>query len=245
MSNIMMKKLSLWTLVAAAVLIVVLVAAGVTIIVVDKKPTAPADVFVRVGDTYSYKGEPNKKNNAAVSVPATYNDLPVTEIGANAFKDFKKLTSVTLPDSITIIQDNAFNGCTALVSISIPDSVTEICASAFANCTALKNITLSQNMGKVDSKTFENCTSLEAIDFPANITRVDSKAFSGSGIKTVTVRVDEVLTVVNDSFPFEQLTSVYVLNNNLVGQYWLTDIWKDYANMTKNIVKQPLPTDAQ
>ena len=67
-------------------------------------------------------------------------DGSVTSIGWGAFK-YCGLTSITIPDSVTRIEDEAFAGCTGLTSITIPDSVTRIDDKAFANCTGLKDVT--------------------------------------------------------------------------------------------------------
>ena len=42
------------------------------------------------------------------------------------------LTSVTLPNSVTSINNYAFRGCTGLTSMTIPDSVTSIDVQAFS-----------------------------------------------------------------------------------------------------------------
>ena len=49
-----------------------------------------------------------------------------------------RLTSVTIPNSVTSIGNSAFSGCTNLPSITIPNSVTSIGNSAFYGCTNLK-----------------------------------------------------------------------------------------------------------
>ncbi|UWP26391.1 leucine-rich repeat domain-containing protein [[Eubacterium] siraeum] len=36
------------------------------------------------------------------------------------------LTSITIPNNVTIIGSSAFEGCTSLTSITIPDEVTDI-----------------------------------------------------------------------------------------------------------------------
>ena len=54
-------------------------------------------------------GECRDKN---LVIPSTYKDLPVTAIGENAFKyswDIK-LNSVTIPDTVSVIQSSAFSG---------------------------------------------------------------------------------------------------------------------------------------
>jgi len=60
-----------------------------------------------------------------------------TSIGDSAFRSFARLTSVTIPDSVTSIGERAFYYCTGLTSITIPDSVTSIGEYAFEGCTGL------------------------------------------------------------------------------------------------------------
>lgn len=66
----------------------------------------------------------------------------VTTISANAFKDCKKLTSVSLPSGLLKIGRGSFKG-TAIKSITIPASVRLMGNQAFSGCTKLKTVTLS------------------------------------------------------------------------------------------------------
>ena len=50
------------------------------------------------------------------------------------------LTSITIPNSVTKIEDDAFNGCTGLTSVTIGNSVTTIYGDAFEGCTGLKKV---------------------------------------------------------------------------------------------------------
>lgn len=60
--------------------------------------------------------------------------LPVTGINAYAFRGCSKMTSVSIPKSITEIGDNAFEKCSRLASAVIPEHVTKIGVGIFKNC---------------------------------------------------------------------------------------------------------------
>ena len=48
--------------------------------------------------------------------------------------DFKSLTTITIPNSVTSISWYAFDGCTSLTNIIIPNSITRIERAAFKGC---------------------------------------------------------------------------------------------------------------
>jgi len=78
----------------------------------------------------------------AVVIPASYNNLPVTAIGSDAFRG-TQITAVTIPDSVKTIGGNAFRDCASLTSVTIGKSVTEIGALAFRGCAKLTSVTFS------------------------------------------------------------------------------------------------------
>lgn len=64
-----------------------------------------------------------------------------TVIDDYAFYRCMSLTSVNLPDSITIIKKNAFYAC-PITTITLPNGVTSIGDYAFRNCSALVSMTV-------------------------------------------------------------------------------------------------------
>ena len=156
-------------------------------------------------DEYTFKKDPDNIgvelvkadqtiSNAIIPNTIPYNgtELPVTNIGNNAFKNCSSLTSVTIPNSVISIGDYAFancssltaitilNGvrgignfafysCSSLKSITIPNSVTRIRQSAFRSCTSLKSITISNKVSTIDFNTFRGCSSLTSITIPNNV----------------------------------------------------------------------------
>lgn len=79
-----------------------------------------------------------------VVVPDTIDGLPVTSIGAYAFRDCTGLTSITLPNSVTSIGDSAFERCVFLTSISLPDGCS-IGEYAFEGCPAVITVRLRKS----------------------------------------------------------------------------------------------------
>ena len=81
-------------------------------------------------------------NITSIKVPAsiTYNgeSYTVTEIESYAFYNCTSLTSVELPNTISIIGDCAFYRCISLESIALPSNVSSIGSDAFFACTVLK-----------------------------------------------------------------------------------------------------------
>ena len=88
----------------------------------------------------------------------------------------KKLKSITLPKSLTMIPGGAFQGCSSLTSIDIPDGVTSIGADAFAGC-SLTSIDIPDGVTIIQSGTFAGCN-LTSINIPDGVTSIGASAFS-------------------------------------------------------------------
>ena len=69
-----------------------------------------------------------------VTIPSTYNGVPVTAIGTGAFKDETSIVAVSIPSSVTTIGAEAFMNTTNLATVSIaPGGLSVIGRSAFEN----------------------------------------------------------------------------------------------------------------
>ncbi|MCD7828675.1 MAG: leucine-rich repeat domain-containing protein [Clostridiales bacterium] len=101
-------------------------------------------------------------------IPDTLGGYPVTSIGSYkynfyVFSGCTSVTSITIPDGVTIIGNYAFYGCSSLESITVPDSVEFIGSRAFYGCTALTSINIPANVTSIGYLAFWNCDSLEKI----------------------------------------------------------------------------------
>ncbi len=122
------------------------------------------------------------------SIPETLGGLPVTEIGAEAFRYNTALKSVTFPSSVRGIGDNAFAGCSILQSIALSEGLTTIGDFAFQGCTVLSAIRLPDSITTIGEGAFAGCTRLSAITLPAGMSEIPTQMFSTcSTLESITI----------------------------------------------------------
>ena len=131
------------------------------------------------GDGYTVTGM-GAFDGTELIIPTAYQDLPVKEIAAEAFKDCTQLKSVTLPENLHI-GDYAFSGCTGLEHVTVPKGTTGL-NYAFASCTGLKSATIlfQRNTDSEEQpRIFENCSSLTDLEFGSDVYVCVESAFIG------------------------------------------------------------------
>ena len=130
------------------------------------------------GQSYTVTGL-SDKTVTKLTIPSTYQGLPVTGIGECAFSVCRGLTSIIIPDSVTNIGFSAFSGCTGLTSVTIPDSVTSIRSYAFKGCTGLTSITIPDSVTSIGEMAFYCCTGLTSVTIGSGVTSIGKHAFDG------------------------------------------------------------------
>ncbi|MBR3022507.1 MAG: leucine-rich repeat domain-containing protein [Bacteroidaceae bacterium] len=103
----------------------------------------------------------------------------VVGIEHKSFKWCYYLLSVTLPNTITFIDQGAFMECVNLRRIDIPESVTSIGTGVFDGCVKLSYIEIPEGITAIKDHTFNCCTSLSAVTLPSSLTTIERLAFSG------------------------------------------------------------------
>ena len=153
-------------------------------------------------DTYSFTCATNHGtititgyigSGGAVTIPGTFNGLPVTSLGNGSQSVFENtgVTSVTIPGNVTNIAAEAFYQCSSLTNVTIsnlvtcigaealwvcdslssfaiPKSVTNIGYYAFAYCFSLTSITISNGLATLGNDVFYYCTNLVSVTIPGN-----------------------------------------------------------------------------
>ena len=121
----------------------------------------------------------NKNVTGSLIIPATIENKPAASIGNGAFQFCRRITDLTIPDSVTSIGDNAFYNCASLRNATIPDSVTSIRRETFRRCTSLTSITIPDNVTSIGRQAFSNCTGLTSITIPDGVTSIGDMVFYG------------------------------------------------------------------
>ena len=133
--------------------------------------------------------------SGAVVIPNTLGGLPVVGIGEDAFYDCDRLTSVTIPASVTSIGENAFEDCERM-ALTVPDTVATIGDGAFKGCDAMADangfvivrgvlhhytdkdddVTIPEGVTRIGTEAFRMCT-MDSVAIPATVTSIGASAF--------------------------------------------------------------------
>ncbi|MDB4666378.1 leucine-rich repeat protein [Akkermansiaceae bacterium] len=125
----------------------------------------------------------NEAATGELIIPDAIEGNPVTRIGGYAFNG-SKLTSITIPSSVTRIEHSAFWACSSLTNVTIPDSITSIESFTFYYCSNLTSITIPESVTSIGEYAFDQCSSLANITIPASVSSIGNGVFSGCGSLT-------------------------------------------------------------
>ena len=197
----------------------------------DVKEYAVENLEYSLSDTgtgYTVKGI-GTVTSKEIDVPATFNGLPVVEIGIKAFENNVNITKVTLHKPLSTINNLAFTGCTALESIELPDGLTFIGMKAFSgsglkylsipdsilgevsimvdNCVNLEYIKLPNGINYIYSRFFYNTPKLKSVTLPESVSSIGPEAFVGSSIESIKIPKN-VRSIYESSFENTKIRSV-------------------------------------
>ena len=98
-----------------------------------------------------------------IVIPNTYENKPVTAIGAKAFKDCSSLESIIIPNNVISIGAMAFYDCSWLESVTIEGNAS-IYNDAFRGCTSFTSVTIGNSATSIGYYSFHFSTLLERIN---------------------------------------------------------------------------------
>ena len=146
---------------------------------IDYKGNFEYSVHNNEASITKYKG-----SDSYVLIPSQIDGHAVTEIGFHAFAHNTKLTSIIIPDSVTIIRWGAFEDCKNLLSVELNSSINSMGSDIFKDCTKLKtlgsknsNCNIKVAFKEIPMSAFAGCNYLVSVDIPECVTSVCHAAF--------------------------------------------------------------------
>lgn len=113
------------------------------------------------------------------NLETTYEVLPgVLTIGPWAFTSNDSLTSITIGNNVTTIDDFAFHRSISLVDVSIGSSVEVIGSYAFSNCDNLEEIHLHEGLITIEDNAFYMCPKIVSMAIPSSVSFIGHKVFN-------------------------------------------------------------------
>ena len=110
----------------------------------------------------------------------------ITNIENGCFMNCKDLASVSLPSHLTAVKKDLFSGCSNLTSVYIPSSVTTIELAAFYECTSLTTVAVGSSVTELGRRVFQDCTQLSEVILPKGIETIGQWAFDAcTSLRTV------------------------------------------------------------
>ncbi|MGN0760369.1 MAG: leucine-rich repeat protein, partial [Christensenellales bacterium] len=165
--------------------------------------------------------------SGSIAIPDSYQGIPVTTIGSEAFKYCSSLTSITIPASVTKIEYGAFKGCNQLTDLTIPfigmndnTDQNEHFGYIFGTYSyqsnesyvpsSLKRVTVTVGT-RIGYSAFRDCSSLTSITIPDSVTSIGDYAFSYCSSLTSITIPDSVTSVGGGAFSgCSSLTSITI-----------------------------------
>ena len=173
--------------------------------------------LTKLGASWSYGYSSRLKT---IKLPSTVTEIPeysfyrayfkelkltdsIKSIGASAFENMYYLSSLTLPNTLTVIPDRMAAVCEKLSKITIPANVVSIGKEAFAGCTKFSSITFKgkntlttigdsafastglkkfappEGVTTIGAYVANTCNSLTSVVLPNSVTSVGEYAFNG------------------------------------------------------------------
>ena len=144
-------------------------------------------------------------DEAEVTIPDTYNEIPVTVLFDQLFAGHEEITSVRIPETVTDLGEFLFDGCLnlhhldlpagltslwgytfarcGLEEIILPDKLTSLPPFAFKDCKQLKRVVCGKGMKKIYAWVFGGCDQLKELNFGPNV-QISPEAFQTKVLNT-------------------------------------------------------------
>ncbi len=217
----------------------------------------PGTVMTKPGEWGAY-GNPDLEGDIIIPETVTKGgtQFTVTEIGDYSLSG-DRVSSITLPETLTTIGGSGMRGLSGITSIHIPGSVSSLGYELFKSChnlkevtfgygsqitafpqrafeeTGLTNVVLSDNVTELGQFAFFRCPDLETVVLPSGLTSMGWMAFGDqNNLNTVVYLSEDPVNGSYEDFPKENYSNatLYALASAR-DEYESREPWKNFSNV--------------
>lgn len=134
--------------------------------------TVPDGVTCIGSDAFGNHFNPQNLYIKKLSIPTS-----VTDIEEFAFHDSIGLEEMIIPDSVKTIGSGVFFKCDNLKSVKLSDSITKLPSGLFADCGQLRYVNIPANTAVIEDAVFSSCVNLTDVVLPETLTEIGASAF--------------------------------------------------------------------
>lgn len=200
-----------------------------------------ADSPITIESSTNSTGEGTTFENAPVETIYLGRNVEYKGTELSPFKNLTTLTTLTIGNKTTDINNFLFYGCCNISMMSVPSSVKRVGSYAFYDCNQSRSLTISKSVTEIGEYAFYNCKNLKRLTIPSSVETIGDYAFrSCSGLETIKIG-DGVKQIGNYAFldcytatDINLGSSVETIGNNA---FYNCQAWKDIVipNSTKTI----------
>jgi hypothetical protein len=161
-----------------------------------------------------------------VDIPSKIGGVPVVVIGSGAFENKSTITSLVIPDSVTLIYDKAFQRMSSLESAKIGNGVTYVGDSAFQNNSKLATVSIGSRVTTIGASAFDGA-GLTAVTIPGTVRSIGDHAFGNNAALTRVRFVGNAPNVGTDAFAGAAAGAKAIRATSLTGYGRYGSIWKN------------------
>lgn len=136
------------------------------------------DNFVYVANEHGitltqYIGDENNP-----SIPEKINGIIVNKIGKYCFYENNSITQLTIPKSISEVENNAIARCLKLEKVEIQEGISKISKYMFYGCDNLTYVSIPKSVVEIDEWAFLGCKRLSKVYIPNSVIHINDYAFA-------------------------------------------------------------------